>query len=364
MQIRRFGPHTLRDALLATCALWAASCSTWQVEHEAPGWRLLRQRDARIDSEAWVRSLATAHSAVEDQLGSFGRTVHAHAWTATSPPTDTSADDERSPARVYFHGADTSAAIHELVRVRLAELDSELPLWFQEGLAVYFADGVEVDGAWHLDGLACTPWTELRDIEISDSALARLLHLKATDECSAGDKRLARFLGWALVFDSARREPNRSWSEWRDTLTRAATSVSAARTRLTRTLDPDTVRAWMRRLNGPDPAVRLSTAKGTWRLASAGVIDLLLDALRDERDPQARVTFALNALLAANETTPGWFRWQRLRDEALPALQSATLPDANEHRALRAWCTSFADPTFRPTPDERALAPLARLWRE
>ncbi len=393
MRLRRLRPLRPQNALLAACVLLAAGCSAWHVEREAEGWQLLRPRDVEIDGDAWADSFAIAHAAVQERLGPFDRPIRVHAWSGREGtpidarpeiasdgllapagdlgPARVSAfhvrpedahDARESAAEIYLVDTDPAAAVHELVHVRLAELDGELPLWFEEGLACLYADGLEVDGDWHVDGLACWPWTQLRGLELHDDELARLLALKAGDNYDARDNRLVHFVGWALVFDLARRRPQRTWREWYEAFERAPDPVAETRVRLDRTLDPNAVRDWLARLTHSNRGARLAAAKGTWKLASATVIDLLLDELEEERDPEVRATFALNALLAAGETKPGWFRWQRLREQALPVLVNASLPDPDEQRALRAWAASLGDSTSRALASD--LEPFARLWRE
>ncbi len=392
MRLRRPRPRTRRGAALLAALALAAGCSSWRVEREGDGWELLRQRGVELDGDAWAASLSVAHGAVAERLGPFDSAVRAHAWTdAEGTPLELRPDvasdgaldpapglgparvsafhvrpdgdtGGRHPAEVYLASADVSAAVHELVHVRLAELDPQLPLWFEEGLASLYADGVVVDGRWHVDGLACWPWTELRRVELSDDELARLLALRAEDDYGARDNRLVHFVGWALVFDLANRRPQRPWRDWLAAFERAPDPVAEARVRLARSLDPETVRTWLGRLEHDDPAVRLATAKGTWKLGSATLIDRLLDALEDERDPTVRAALALNAVLAAGETEPGWFRWQRLRDEALPALRHNALPDPVEQDALRTWAEGLTDAALPTDPD--GLLPFARLWRE
>jgi len=385
----------LRTACGVALALVVSSCASWTPVARNASWTLYAKDGETVDVDRFDRALAPAFRAVEERMGPFQRRVRVHAWdheadapTATlQGGVESEVDDVPGigPARVRaFHVkggsllfehsgvflgvAEVGTAVHELVHARVAEAGLDLPLWFEEGVASYWGDGAYHDGAWCVDGLACWPLRELRDQYLEDAELARLLALHARDEYDARENLLVHFLGWAIVFDLAREAPNAHWLEWKTTFERESAqsgAVRAARVRLERVLGEATTTSWFERLKSAEPAVRLATAKGLWKLRDVRAIDSLLAALEREEQPELRVAFALNLLLASAEVRVGRTRWNRLAAVVFPTLREGQLSDEREERALRDVYAGLRRwDSGRTRGAQSALAELARLWEE
>jgi hypothetical protein len=386
----------MRATLVAGLLAFACSaCASWRPVHSSGTWTLYVKDGAKVDIERFDRALAPAFAAVEERMGAFHERVRVHAWEDAAEldrHNSVDATDEElqivpgiGPARVRaFHvrsspfwfessgvflgTAEVGTAVHELVHARLAEDETQLPLWFEEGLASLYGDGALVDGRWIVDGLACWQLRELRDQQITDEELARLMSLSARDDYDARENLLVHFIGWAIVFDARCQEPQGNWHRWLASFERGAKehgSVAEARARLARTLDAATLHAWLERLRDPDPAVRFATAKGLWKLRNVDVVDALLDALDKEADPQTRVAMAVNLVLATSETRLGRTRWNRFMGLVFPTLRDAELPDASEKagaRDLYQWLRRWGSQRERAT--QQALDALTRMWEE
>ena len=269
---------------------------------------------------------------------------------------------------IFIGAAEVGTAVHELVHARLAEVDRPVPLWFEEGLASLLGDGalVRAEGEggeprWVVDGLACWPLRELREEGLDDEALARLLDLEASDGLSVRDNVLVHFVGWAVVFDLYRKSGAVEWERWLDELEDSPLHV--VRRHLKRTLAAGTELAWLERLNHPDPAIRLATAKGSWKLRSPAVLQRLLRRLEVERDPEERVGLAVNSLAAAGELTLPWRRWRAIEETVEEVLRDARLADPREERAARNLSRGYRLGDERGEAQE-ALRELAHFWEE
>ncbi len=386
-------------ALLALVFAWfASSCAAWTPVHRDATWTLYVKDGASVDVDLFGRALAPAFEAVEARMGRFERRVRVHAWDGETidgvsgqgpfeagPRSEVHEVPGIGPARVrafhvkggslLFHQsgvflgvADVGTAVHELVHARVAETRLDLPLWFEEGIASYWGDGAFHAGRWEVDGLACWPLRELRDQRLSDSDLRRLLSLHARDDYDARENLLVHFLGWALVFDLAKEAPEADWLEWRKTFeadSERLGPVQAARARLERVLADTTQTEWFERLKSEDAGERFASAKGLWKLRDVRAIDALLLALEREQDPELRVAFALNVLLASGETRVGRSRWNRLASVVFPTLREAVLPDERENKALRDVYASMRRwDSRRNRSTQEALEDLARFWEE
>ena len=365
-----------------------AGCATWRPIEVSDSWTLYGPPEREIDPEPYDRALQPAFAAVEQRLGPFERHVRVHAWSGEEPgvplPGHTEVQEIPGigPARVRaFHvrrGINPFAAdgvflgttevgtvVHELVHARLAEESAKVPLWFEEGLASLLGDGCLYQKRWVVDGLACWPLRELRQQELSDGDVARLLELRASDRPDPRDNLLVHFVGWAVVFDLAQELPDADWTEWLAAFERGARregAVAHARARMDRTLVEGREIEWLGRLASPDPAVRMAAAKGAWKLRSRAGIDLLLDALERDEEPEVRFTLALNAFLAAPETRLGRARWQRVREVALPVLREPPLADPLDVEAARGFYRSIYG--RRRGVSQEQLELLARFWEE
>lgn len=382
--------------LLPLSLLLLASCAHWRPAARYDGWTLFESPDEAIPVGRYEAAFTPAFAAVEERLGTFKRDVRVHAWNGSVRLTDgerkrvRDAEDDGvhdvpgiGPARIQAYHArggglgssgvfigvpDPGTAAHELVHARFAELRHRLPLWFEEGIACLLGDGALREGRWVVDGLSCWPLRELREMQLTDEDLARLLTLTASDETSVRDNVLVHFVGWAIVFDLYRETGILDWRGWLDELRgdpagAPEPDLAELRRRLERTLAPETEYSWLQRLSSPDPGVRLAAAKGTWKLRQTGVLDRLLSALEREPDPEVRVALAINALASAGELSLSWRRAQRLEQLVRAAFRSCELPDEKEQRALEDLRRAYRGDGREDTA-HRALERLARFWEE
>lgn len=383
---------------LATCLLGAllvvltAGCSSWRPAGRYAGWTLYVRDGELVDEGRFERAFAPAIVGVEERLGPFEKAVRVHAWNGGVELTSGNRGEIRTagdpglvqdvpgigPARVRaFHArggggpfalsgvfigeADVGTAVHELVHARLAELDTTLPLWFEEGLASLLADGAIYRGRWVVDGLACWPLRELSEEELSDDELEHLLRLTASEDHSVRDNLLVHFVGWAIVFDLYREDPGADWSDWLAAVDGA--SPAQLRARMERTLDEDTPIEWVQRLGDPHPGVRLATVRGIWKLASPELFDHLVLALHAEEDPEVQLALAINALAGASSARLSGYGWSRLRRALLPVLRDVDVPDADETEAARVLHEVYRY-QLAPKRSHSAFEALSRYWEE
>jgi hypothetical protein len=386
----------MRCAPIALLLAWiAGACATWTPVHSSAAWTLYVKDGGPVDVDRFDRALGPAFTAVERRMGAFHQRVRVHAWAPGEPPASAPPQGPGTgelqvvpgigparvrayhvkggalffqPSGVFLGTCDVGTAVHELVHARIAELPDRLPLWFEEGLASLYGDGVSFGGEWAFDGLACWPLRELRDLRMSDGELERLLLLSASDDYDSRQNLLVHFVGWAIVFDLAREAPDARWQEWLASFGREARArglLPAARARIAATLGEGTEMAWLERLGSDEPSVRLAATKGLWKLRSVAVVDRMLEALEDERHPEVRAALALNVLLATSETRLGRSRWNRVSSLVFPALREVELADARENAALREVYQSMRRwDSRRNRSSQEALEDLARLWEE
>lgn len=382
-------------SLALLLALLCGACASWKPVHSSGAWTLYVKDGEEVDIERFDRALGSAFSAVEREMGPFRERVRIHALEGSSEfavDRGAQASDEElqivpgiGPARirafhvrsnplwfesggVFLGTTEVGTAVHELVHARLAEETATLPLWFEEGLASLYGDGAFYGERWIVDGLACWQMRELRDQQIDDEELARLLALTARDDYDARENLLVHFVGWAIVFDLCHEAPDADWRTWFVNFERGASERGAAaeaRARMERALGVDTLRASLARLKDSDPGVRFATAKGLWKLRNLEAIDRMLDALDVEKDAQTRVALALNLVLSTNETRLGRTRWNRFAGLVYPTLRDAELPDQDEARAARELYQGMRRRgPQRDGTTQRMLDALARLWEE
>jgi hypothetical protein len=380
--------------ILTALALASAlcGCSNWQRIETREQWTLYAKKGESLDAERFERALAPAFVAVEKKLGPFEDRVRVHAWNDPDqfsdmprpmPPGVAPIEDVPgigkarvrayhvtggatlfAPTGVFLGTAEVGTVVHELVHARLAEMPMRVPLWFEEGLASLWGDGVFHEGRWVFDGFACWPARVLREEQISDEELARVLQLSASQDYSSRDNLLVHFVGWALVFDLARELPNAGWRGWLEHFeadAKSRTQLLAARDRIARSTQAATIRNWLVRLNDPDPGVRLATAKGIWKLRSQAAIDALLAALPKETDVQVRLSLSLNVLLAQGEMRLSRRTSRDLWRNVLPGLGELNIEDDAERVALRQFLGGMRG---RGGSTQKGLDGLARYWEE
>ncbi len=382
--------HRRVCAGIVLCAALIASCSRWRQTDSFRGWALFEMPGEGVESVAFEAAFAPALEAVETQLGSFDRTVAVHAWDGSVRITDEgrrhvhSSDDNGvhdvpgiGPAKIQAYHArggafgengvfigspDPGTAVHELVHARFDEDGVKLPLWFEEGVACIMGDGVLFEGRWTIDGLACWPLRELREELLDRDQVERLMKIQATDQADVRDNVLVHFLGWAVLFDLYRETGTVEWEEWL-THFQGSDAVDEALFRLNRTLARGTENDWIQGLRSADPAQRLATAKGLWKLRSRPVLDQLVNALQRETHDEVRAGLAINALATAGEIAITWRHWRYLREVVSRCLDQTTLSDPAEQAALKQLQAAYSEQGQEAAAQD-ALQELARFWRE
>lgn len=374
----------------AFVALVLASCTSWRAQVRNEEWTLYAKRAlAAEEARRYESTIAPAHATVASMLGPFEHRVDLYVWeegdgepaNATSSiqlhegdvgavqdvpgigPARVRAFHARSDtffgpeSGIYLGAPDTGTAAHELVHARISEEDLALPLWLEEGLANVLGDGYQDGERWIVDGLACWPIRELVEARISDAELATLLRLSADDASDVRENVLAHFVGWAIVFDLYREAGKLDWRAW---VARYAKGIdpAEARERMQRSIGPEALESWLKRLADPAPAVRIATAKGLWKLRSLVAVEALLDQLDVEKDPLARVALAINLLASAGEMRLPEDLQRRMWRQAWPAMRRAKLADPRDQRAVEEL---FG--TFRWGSRSNARAPLDQLRR-
>jgi len=382
----------LAPLLLAIVSLLGlASCSRWERVAEHDGWVLYARPRAEFDRAGLERSLPPAIACVEQRLGAFRRPVRVHAWSGgvelqsgirgeihdgRAPvtllegigPTKVSAFHARgrtswfAPTGIFLGEADTGSAVHELVHARLAELEHEPPLWFEEGLASLLGDGALHEGRWIVDGFSYWHWRELAAQRIDRDELARLLALRSDREHSVRDNVLLHFVGWAIVYDAQRADPTGDWHAWLARYT-GPDGLAQAQDALARTLADETPLAALARLDEPEIGTRLAAARGSWKLGRPDVFDRLHRALVAEREPQVRVALAVNLIAGAGDSSIGEQRWWRARRDVVRALRESELADPVEREAVQRLVRVYRGRSG-PRDAGIALAALRRFWEE
>ncbi|MFT7670774.1 MAG: hypothetical protein ACI8X5_003487 [Planctomycetota bacterium] len=379
--------------LFAVLLLCLASCTSWEQAEKFDGWALYTKDGEMVSGEDFAAGVQPAFSKVEELMGEFQSQVKVHAWvggvelregargTITTDNDGTIADVAGiGPARVRaFHArsegnlfgqsgvfigtADPGTAAHELVHARLAEESPLLPLWFEEGFAMIVGDGALYDGEWIVDGFAYWPWRELRELQLNDEALSRLLTVTSGDSHSVRDNVLVHFIGWAIVFDLYREVGELDWRKLLELHEANPDALADARQRLDSTLGDKSPEKWLSRLSSEIPGVRLACTRGTWKLHSRSIQGMLLGALRDETDPEVQAALAVNALATAGQIRlgrrqTGWM-WARV----YPVLRQTKLEDPEETSALRTLYRAYRYGNSR-YDTQAALDRLSRFWED
>ena len=370
----------------------ASGCSSWRRVETREQWTLYAKDGESLDVVPFERALAPAFVAVQQKLGPFEDRVRVHAWDDRDDEHDTPRMSEHgvervedvpgigkarvrayhvtggttmfSPTGVFLGTAEVGTVVHELVHARLAELPQRVPLWFEEGLASLWGDGALYDGEWIIDGFACWPARVLREEEVSDEELLRVMQLTASQEYSARDNLLVHFIGWALVFDLARELPDAGWEGWLKHFSADAQRRSlllATRDRIARATSPQAIGQWLERLEDPSPGVRLAAAKGMWKLRSQAAVDAMIAALAHETNVQVRLSLGLNAMLAVGEMRVSRRTWRDLWRNVVPRLGELDVEDGAERGALKQFLGGMRG---RGGNTQQGLDGLARYWEE
>ena len=387
--------ESVRLALLAlvlgvACGLsW---CTNWQHVRSSEDWSLYVKPGDRVNVESFEMLLDPAVAAVEAELGPFQKSVRVHAWnggvdlsSGTRGVIGSGADaglvnsdlgvarvrafhvkqDPFGPGGIFLGEPSPGSAVHEMVHARLAELDG-MPLWFEEGLAMLLGDGELVwpdngEPYWVRDGMCAWPRSVLRRERPSAETVHAILELDSKTEHTIDENLLVNFLGWALVFDLYRQDPDGHWEDW---LRAFQLDPSTAMERIDRSLDRGTLLVWLNDgLAAADAGVLRATARGTWRGASSSSLQLLSSALRHESDPDVRATLAINLLAAAGEGRyAGMGRWNGLR-LPLNVLETLEFGTAADRDAAQRLIQGFKG---RGTGNsiEAAFRDLEAYWQE
>ncbi|MEZ6014880.1 MAG: hypothetical protein R3F49_07200 [Planctomycetota bacterium] len=376
----------------------AAGCAAWKPALEREGWTLYRSTGSAaangVSISAFDAALHPAFGFVEGRFGAFEKRVRVHAFRGAVDleggrrlvadgadgaggvydvpgigPARVEAFHSRGGGAlardgVFLGAPDVGTAVHELIHAWYAERGTQLALWFEEGIATYFGDGLVVDGRWIVDGMSWWPLRELREElaagHLDDATLRDLLAATPRDHSDVRRNVLVHFVGWAIVLDLARETGSQDWQDWSKAF-RWEQPLEDARARLERTLGPATQDAWLDRLADPDPNVRMATAQGVWKLRSRGVMLRLVDALEAEESSEVAVCLAVNLLACAGELDLSWRDWRRISGPLGRALRSPRLDDPEEEDAARALYLAYRRGQGDP---QAALRRLERFWTE
>jgi len=373
-------------------ALALAGCTTWEPAAEYEGWTLYVEDGSTVDSEAYSAAFNAAFDAVEAAFGPFTNCVDVHAIAGSvdlhSGNRGTITGEEGAVERIEgigdavvpaFHAGGgggpftpsgifvatpaMGTAVHELVHARVSELKLSLPLWFEEGVAAVMGDGIQREGRWVVDGFSFWPWVELRQNPPSKRELGRLLDISSQKDHSVRDNVLVHFVGWAIVFDCMRETGDLDWKRWLADARASEDLASWAFVRMNRTLEEATMHGWLDRVESEDPAVRLATARGAWKVGDEEVIAVLLDQLEREEDDEVKVCLAVNALASLGRGEPSREIERRLWPTVLRALRRVELSQEDEQEAARELYRSYRRWGGRRTR-QSAFDRLDRYWRE
>jgi hypothetical protein len=387
----------LKKFLSRLCAslllgLSLTGCTSWRTAAEFENWTLYVEDDAEVDVGRYSSTFDLAFGAVETHFGPFTDTVSVHAITGSvaldsgNRGTITGEEDAVEyvegigatlvpafhargggglfePSGIFVATLATGTAVHELVHARISELGLDLPLWFEEGLAHLLGDGIERDGRWVMDGFAFWPWLELQANPPSDEELRELFTLSAKREHSVRDNVLLRFVGWAILFDCLQECDGFEWQLWLDEFINSEDRFTWARTRLDRTMEESTMLDWMLRIEDEDPAVRLTTARGCWKLGDERIVKLLLDQLEVEEDDEVKVCLVVNAMASLGRGDISSRVERRLWSNGLRALRDVELPVKDEEGAARDLYRSYVR-WGRRRGRQRSFDRLERYWGE
>ena len=387
-----FHKHLQRFGAGLFLALGLTSCAAWQAAAEFEGWTLYVEDGAEVDVDRYSSTFDVAFESVEASFGPFTESVAVHAITGSvalaSGNRGAITGEENAieyvegigatlvpafhargggglfePSGIFVAKPAVGTAVHELVHARVAELDLDLPLWFEEGIATILGDGIERDGRWVTDGFSFWPWLELRADPPTDQELRELLTISAKESHSIRDNVLVHFIGWAILFDCLRECDGFEWQLWLNDYLNSEDRFSWARTRLDRTLEESTMLDWMLRIEEESPATRLATARGCWKLGDERVVKILLDQLEIEEDDEVKVCLVVNAMASMERGDLSSRTERRLWSSGLGALRNVELPVEAEDEAVRELFRSYVR-WGRRRSRQRSFDRLERYWGE
>ena len=387
-----FHKHLQRFGAGLFLALGLTSCAAWQAAAEFEGWTLYVEDGAEVDVDRYSSTFDVAFESVEASFGPFTESVAVHAITGSvalaSGNRGAITGEENAieyvegigatlvpafhargggglfePSGIFVAKPAVGTAVHELVHARVAELDLDLPLWFEEGIATILGDGIERDGRWVTDGFSFWPWLELRADPPTDQELRELLTISAKESHSIRDNVLVHFIGWAILFDCLRECDGFEWQLWLNDYLNSEDRFSWARTRLDRTLEESTMLDWMLRIEEESPATRLATARGCWKLGDERVVKILLDQLEIEEDDEVKVCLVVNAMASMERGDVSSRTERRLWSSGLGALRDVELPVEAEDEAVRELFRSYVR-WGRRRSRQRSFDRLERYWGE
>lgn len=397
MSLKRPTPYAdLRVACGLALGLALAGCTSWTPAAEFEGWTLYVKDGLAVDPAPYSSAFEAAFVAVEGPFGAFESDVAVHVIAGSvdlhsgNSGSITGEEDaveqiegigdtvvpafhtrgsnlvfyDSEPRGIYIREPATGTAVHELVHARVTELQLELPLWFEEGVAAVMGDGVQSEGRWVMDGFAFWPWVELRNDPPTDPELKHLLAIDSRDDHSVRDNVLVHFVGWAIVFDCLRETGHLDWSSWLAEFRTAKDSFAWARARLDRTLKESTAIEWLERVEDDAPVVRLAAACGAWKAGDEDVVAILLDRLDVEEDDEVKVCLAVNAMASLDRGRISRNMERRLWPTVLRALRRVELPSEEEEAAARDLYNSYRRWGGRRTRRQGAFDRLERYWRE
>lgn len=386
----RWSAPTPRPFWAALLLAGLTSCSSWREVRSFDKWTLYETASDPLEPGLWERTFEPAIEAVEAHFGPFRAPVAVHAWSGgvglkDQRHTIVIGSDKSATQQIPGIGAariqawhargsgfghrggifiaepQVGTAVHELVHAHYAEQETDLPLWFEEGVATLIGDGAMWNGQWLIDGLAYWPLRELREDPPTDSELKTLLEVRAGKSASVAENVSVHFVGWAIVFDLYVETGSLDWKVWFERFD-FDNPVQDARRRMQRTLQAETEAQWLDRLTSSNPGRRLATARGVWKVRNDRVANILLDALESEEVPEIRTSLALNLLAGTKQSRRSLGIRKRIKRLVSQVFNEVRLPNLREQQAMDVVQEAFLGNRNNGVAD--ALQELAPYWSE
>ncbi len=115
---------------------------------------------------------------------------------------------------------------------------------------------------------------------------------------------------------------------------------------------PESLRALIDALRDSSPRVRSSVAAALARMNGSGAVDILLGALRDERDPKAQADLVVSAYAAGGESSLDALVREIDQRPAMAALLRTRVRTRDDARYRRAYDRAFFEPGGPPIPHD------------